>query len=108
MTRFFTLAAAALVAVSTQTAPAHADAAPITSLEQCYQAVITWCTETFPDHADQCGSSSGLDDCDEEFGNTAATPGINRIGPAVPPRTFARLISGAQRHAAATGIIVRR
>jgi len=106
MTRFFALTAAALVAVSTQVAPAKAD--PVTSLEQCYQAVITWCTETFPDHADQCGSSSGLDDCDEEFGNTAAAPGINRFGPAIPPRTFARLVSGAQRHAAATRIIVRR
>lgn len=108
MTRFFALTAAALVAITSQTTPARADAEPISSLEQCYQTVINWCTETFPDHADQCGTSSGLDDCDEEFGNTAAAPGINRIGPAVPPRTFARLMGRAQRHASTAAIVIRR
>lgn len=74
-----------------------AHAAPITTLEQCYAAVITWCNETYPDHADQCGQSSGLDDCDEEFGNASAVPGraVLRHGPAVPPRAFRHLIAGA-------------
>lgn len=100
------LVPAALTAAAFATASiGGAQAAPITSLEQCYNAVITWCTETYPEHANQCGQSSALDDCDEEFGNaTASVPGyasnIRRVGLAVSPRTFQRLMAG--------GVVLRR
>lgn len=97
MIRYIAIATTLTLGISTGVSAAHA--APITTLEQCYTAVINWCNETFPDHADQCGSSSGLNDCDEEFGNqTAATPAraYLRNGPAVPPRTFERLLAGAR------------
>lgn len=109
MTRIPALCAAALVAASTLAAPAKAG--PISTLEECYQAVITWCVETFPEHADQCGQSSSLNDCDDEFGNASAGlsvgRGLYRAGPAVPPRTFARLISGAQIMRASASVIRR-
>jgi hypothetical protein len=75
-----------------------ASAGPITTLGECYTAVINWCVETFPDHAGECGQSSGLDDCDEEFGNAAHNAGlsIQRTGPSMPARTYARLVSGAR------------
>lgn len=78
-----------------------AQAAPITSLEQCYNAVITWCTNTYPEHADQCGQSSALNDCDEEFGNTTASnagfaTGIRRVGLPMSDRAFQRLLAGGQ------------
>ena len=47
---------------------AHAE---IETLAECYQAVITWCNETYPEM--DCSNSSGLDDCDEVFGDNAAT-----------------------------------
>ncbi|SFR53439.1 hypothetical protein SAMN04488005_2661 [Yoonia tamlensis] len=54
-------------AITTTTfAPIQAQAG-ITTLGECYEAVINWCNETFPDH--DCSQTSGLDDCDEEFGN---------------------------------------
>lgn len=71
MTR--TVMFAALAALSF-TAPAKAE---ITTLGECYDAVITWCNETFPDH--DCSHPSGLDDCDEEFGNAEAKPGFNSV-----------------------------
>lgn len=89
------LIAAFLASATLCSAPAQAE--PIGSLEECYNAVITWCTETFPDHADQCGQSSGLNDCDDEFGNAASGLGVNRVGPALSARSFARLMSGAER-----------
>jgi len=46
-----------------------AKAGPITTLGECYQAVISWCTETYP--GADCSQSSGLEDCDEVFGDTA-------------------------------------
>ena len=63
-TTFTALAAAATLSTATF-APLQANAA-IETLGECYNAVITWCNETFPDHA-ECGSS-GLSECDEEFG----------------------------------------
>ena len=95
MIRYFAIAATALSITATSMTPAQAG--PITTLGECYSAVITWCTETFPDHADECGSSSALDECDEEFGNATAMPGyaIRRSGPDISDRAFRRLMAGA-------------
>lgn len=68
MTRFIAMTAAAMTATVMAATPSSAK---ITTLGECYQAVITWCNETFPDH--DCSHPSGLDDCDEEFGNTSNT-----------------------------------
>ncbi|MBN8292716.1 hypothetical protein JI664_12145 [Rhodobacter sp. NTK016B] len=108
MTRFLTIAVTALGIAASATAPARA--APISSLEECYTAVINWCVSTFPDHADECGSASGLDDCDDEFGNTTAAPGLtlrapSRHGPAISPRTFQRLMAGAPRAATPSRVL---
>lgn len=88
MTRYFAIAATALSLTASATVPAAAD--PITSLEGCYQAVINWCNENFPEH--DCSNASGLDDCDEEFGNHASVPGYDRTGPSMPGDTLNRLI----------------
>lgn len=102
-----TLAVLALSVSALHTAPVSA--APISSLEECYQAVITWCVETFPDHADQCGQSSGLDDCDEEFGNASASGmTLNRVGPAISARSFARLMAGVDQRAAPARMTILR
>lgn len=74
-----TLAKALIVTAGMTTAtlaPMQAHAA-ISSLEECYTAVINWCNETFPDH--DCSQTSGLDDCDDEFGDTAAGMSPNRL-----------------------------
>lgn len=63
MTRFALATAAAMTVFTGLSSPAAAG--PITNLEECYNAVITWCNETFPDH--DCSSPSGLDECDEVF-----------------------------------------
>ena len=77
MTRTILFAAATLAAFGTATmSPTKADAA-IETLGECYDAVITWCNETFPDH--DCSLPSGLDDCDEEFGNQIGGGAINRL-----------------------------
>ena len=68
---------AVTTALTTATiAPMQAHAA-IESLADCYQAVLTWCNETYPD-AD-CSNSSGLDDCDEVFGDTSGAMKIDQI-----------------------------
>lgn len=68
---------AVTTAMTTSTiAPIQAHAA-IETLGECYQAVINWCNETFPD-AD-CSQASGLDDCDEVFGNAVGGMNINQI-----------------------------
>ena len=97
MIRYIAIAATALSIATTTSASAAGT--PITTLGECYTAVINSCIATYPEHADECGSSSGLNDCDEEFGNRAST-GINsfapvRNGPAISPRTFRRLMDGA-------------
>ena len=51
---------------TTTIAPVKANAA-IETLADCYKAVITWCNETYPDM--DCSQSSGLDECDEVFGD---------------------------------------
>jgi hypothetical protein len=90
------LIAAALAVGTLHTVPAKAE--PVTTLEECYNAVITWCVETFPEHAHQCGESSHLQECDDEFGNGAAmTLGRANIGPAISQRHFARLMTGVER-----------
>ena len=61
---------------TTTIAPMQAHAG-ISSLEECYTAVINWCNETFPNH--DCSNTSGLDDCDEEFGDTTAGMSPNRL-----------------------------
>lgn len=88
MTRYFTIAATVISLTASNTAPAAAD--PITTLEGCYEAVISWCNETFPEH--DCSNASGLNDCDEEFGNQASMPGYDRTGPSMPNETLHRLI----------------
>lgn len=95
MIRSFAIAATALSLATAAMTPAQA--APITTLGECYTAVLNWCTSTFPDHADECGSSSALDECDEEFGNATARPGfgLRRTGPAISDATFRRLMAGA-------------
>ena len=68
---------AVTTALTTATiAPMQAHAA-IESLADCYQAVLTWCNETYPD-AD-CSNASGLDDCDEVFGDTSGAMKIDQI-----------------------------
>ena len=68
---------AVTTALTTATiAPMQAHAA-IESLADCYQAVLTWCNETYPD-AD-CSNSSGLDDCDEVFGDASGAMKIDQI-----------------------------
>ncbi len=77
MTRRFLFAAAALAAFGATTmAPTKAEA-KIETLEECYNAVITWCNETFPDM--DCSNASGLDECDEEFGNQSAGGAMDRL-----------------------------
>jgi len=61
--------AAAATLTSAAFVPVQANA-KITTLGECYEAVINWCNEAFPD-AD-CSQASGLDDCDEVFGNAIA------------------------------------
>ncbi len=53
---------------------AHAE---FTTLGECYQAVINWCSVTFPDQ--NCSQTSGLDDCDEVFGNSVGGIDIKGI-----------------------------
>jgi hypothetical protein len=51
--------------------------AEFTTLGACYQAVINWCSETFPDQ--NCSQTSGLDDCDEVFGHVVGGIDIKGI-----------------------------
>lgn len=98
MFRFISAASTAAALALSVSLAAPAQAGPITTLGECYTAVINWCTETFPEHAGECGQSSGLDDCDEEFGNASVSRAgyaVNRTGPAMPSRAFQRLINGA-------------
>jgi hypothetical protein len=68
---------AVTTALTTSTfAPVQAHA-EIKTLAECYQAVITWCNETYPDM--DCSNSSGLDDCDEVFGDSSVGARIDRI-----------------------------
>ena len=83
-----TLAILATAATLTTAATPPAAAGPINSLDECYNAVITWCNANFPEM--DCSNASGLDDCDEEFGNQ--TSGLDRLHPQVPPRVMDRLI----------------
>ena len=77
MTRTILFAAATFAAFGTAAmSPTKADAA-IETLGECYDAVITWCNETFPDH--DCSHPSGLDDCDEEFGNKVGGGAMDRL-----------------------------
>ena len=57
-------------------APLQAQAA-IENLPDCYAAVLNWCEETFPNH--DCSQSSGLDECDEVFGNASIDMSIDQI-----------------------------
>lgn len=68
MTRLFpALATASFLTVGlTAPAPTHAE---ITTLSECYDAVLTWCNANFPEM--NCANSSGLDQCDEEFGDSS-------------------------------------
>lgn len=63
----FTALATATALTTATFAPLQANAG-ISNLGECYNAVITWCNNTHPDHASEC-AGSGLDECDEEFGN---------------------------------------
>lgn len=68
---------AVTTAMTTSTiAPMQAHAA-IETLAECYNAVLTWCTETYPDM--DCSNSSGLDDCDEVFGNQTVPMKVDQI-----------------------------
>lgn len=73
MTRTILFAAAALATIgSTSLTPNRADAA-ISTLGDCYNAVITWCNNTHPENASECANAEGggLDQCDDEFANVA-------------------------------------
>ncbi len=74
-----TFAALATVAtLSTATfAPLQANAA-IGSLGECYNAVITWCNETHPNHAQEC-AGGGMDECDEVFAASIPMGGFDHI-----------------------------
>ncbi|MDJ0630707.1 MAG: hypothetical protein QNJ44_20795 [Rhodobacter sp.] len=77
MTRTFIFATATIAALGTTTlAPTRAEA-KIETLEQCYNAVITWCNETFPDM--DCSNASGLDECDEVFGDKVGGGAMDRL-----------------------------
>lgn len=89
-TTIFTVAAAVTVLGAASLSPRPA-AAEISSLEECYNTVINWCKDTFPDHADECGSASGLNDCDDEFGETRAPKTYDRIRILVGPGRGDRL-----------------
>ena len=64
-TKFAVLATATAISGWTST-PARAE---IKTLGGCYDAVLTWCSATFPEM--NCSQSSGLAECDEVFGNAA-------------------------------------
>lgn len=68
MNRIIFTTASALTLTTAFAAPALAG--PIGSLSECYAAVINWCESEFP-NAD-CSQASGLDDCDEVFGDNSA------------------------------------
>jgi hypothetical protein len=90
----FTFAAATALSLSTAlSAPATAE--PISSLEECYNKVITWCVENFPEHADECGNASGLDACDEVFGAYSGAQAILHTRPGDPIARL-RVISNAR------------
>jgi hypothetical protein len=89
--------AAAVTALSLGTVAQPATAEPISSLEECYNTVISWCVETFPDHADECGSSSGLDACDEVFGDRAGARAVFQTRPGDPVARLRVLASALPR-----------
>ena len=76
MTKLIKAFAISTALTTTSIAPIQAHAG-ITTLGECYDAVINWCNETFPDH--DCSQTSGLDDCDEVFGNAVGGMDINGI-----------------------------
>ncbi|MCG3268266.1 hypothetical protein [Yoonia sp. I 8.24] len=77
MPNFIKTFAISTALISTATfAPIQAHA-EFTTLGECYQAVINWCSETFPDQ--DCSQTSGLDDCDEVFGNSVGGIDIKGI-----------------------------
>ena len=76
MTKLIKAFAISTALTTTSFAPIQAQAG-ITTLGECYEAVINWCNETFPDH--DCSQTSGLDDCDEVFGNAVGGMDINGI-----------------------------
>lgn len=84
-TVFALTTAATLSATSLTTTPA---VAAITTLGECYDAVITWCNETQPENASGCASSEGggLDQCDDEFGSQAQGTTFDRIKIFVGPK----------------------
>ncbi len=92
MTRTFLFTAAAIAAFGSATLAPTQAVAKIETLEECYNAVITWCNETYPEM--DCSNASGLDDCDEEFGNHAGGGTINKLkalGQGRPARAELRL-----------------
>lgn len=84
----FTKAASAAMVLLSLNAPAQA---AITSLDECYDAVLAWCNENYPDM--DCSNSSGLDQCDEEFGNAAHSGNPDRLVAVPPRRVMDRIIT---------------
>ncbi len=76
MNRFTFTAATLAVALGVFSTTSHKAEAAITSLDECYDAVLTWCNETYPNM--DCSNASGLDDCDEVFGDNSASLDMDR------------------------------
>ena len=74
-----TIAAIATAATLTTATfvPVQANAA-IHTLGECYDAVITWCNQAHPNHAQEC-AGGGMDECDEEFANSVPNGGFDQI-----------------------------
>ncbi len=78
MTRTMLFAAAAAAAFGTAALTPNPALAKIESLGECYDAVITWCNDTHPDHAQEC-ASGGMDECDAEFSNAPQGTTFDRL-----------------------------
>lgn len=94
-TRTLTATLALAMAISGLSA-APVSAGPITTLGECYTAVLNWCEKEFPGR--DCSQSSGLDECDEVFG-TAANAGkrFKLHLPGTPRRSLAVIVPGASK-----------
>lgn len=78
MFRTFIITTAAAITLTASTLAPTTASAKITTLGDCYNAVVTWCNAKHPNNASECagGQGGGFDQCDEHFGKnkTGAAP----------------------------------
>lgn len=69
MFRSFIVTTAAAITLSASTLSPTTATAGISTLGDCYNAVVTWCNEKHPSNASECagGKGGGFDQCDEQF-----------------------------------------